>query len=181
MLPVSARFLPSWGRLWHVYRDGFISSVWLSYQDENFNNSRNQQNRMDGLNGLAHSLVHYDVIKWKHFPRHWAFVWGIHRSPVNSPHKGQWRGVLMFSLMCAWINSWVNNREAGDLRRHRALWRHCNGENRLNTIFARNSQHVNGVSTADTNTCHINWKWPAANFIYCRNGCTIPWWNKLCR
>ena len=31
-----------------------------------------------------------------------------------------WRGVLMFSLICAWINSWVNNREAGDLRRHRA-------------------------------------------------------------
>ena len=32
--------------------------------------------------------------------------------------KGQWRGALMFSLICAWINSWVNNREAGDLRRH---------------------------------------------------------------
>ena len=43
--------------------------------------------------------------------------------PVNSPHKGQWRGVLMFSLIYAWIdqriNGWVNNREAGDLRRHR--------------------------------------------------------------
>ena len=39
--------------------------------------------------------------------------------PVNSPHKGQWRGALMFSLICAWISDWVNNREAGDLRRHR--------------------------------------------------------------
>ena len=38
----------------------------------------------------------------------------------NSPHKGQWRGVLMFSLICAWTNGWVNNRNAGDLRRHRA-------------------------------------------------------------
>ena len=38
---------------------------------------------------------------------------------VNSPHKGQWRGALMFSLICAWINDWVNNREAGDLRHHR--------------------------------------------------------------
>ena len=38
--------------------------------------------------------------------------------PVNSPHKGQWRGALMFSLICAWINDWVNNRQAGDLRRH---------------------------------------------------------------
>ena len=64
-------------------------------------------------------LTHYDVIKWKHFPRYWPFVQGIHRSPVNSPHKGQWRGTLMFSLIYAWINGWVNNREAGDLRRHR--------------------------------------------------------------
>ena len=64
--------------------------------------------------------AHDDVIKWKHFPRYWPFVWGIHRSPVNSPHKGQWHGALMFSLICAWINSWVNNREAGDLGRHRA-------------------------------------------------------------
>ena len=63
--------------------------------------------------------VHDDVMKWKHFPRFWPFVRGIHRSPVNSHHKGQWRGALMCSLICAWINAWVNNREAGDLRRHR--------------------------------------------------------------
>ena len=65
-------------------------------------------------------LSHHDVIKWKHFPCNWTFERGIHRSPVNSPHKGQWRGALMFSLICAWINAWVNNREAGDLRRNRA-------------------------------------------------------------
>ena len=63
--------------------------------------------------------LHDDVIKWKHFPRYWPFVRGIPRSPVNSPHKGQWRGALMFSLICARINDWVNNREAGDLRRYR--------------------------------------------------------------
>ena len=63
---------------------------------------------------------HDDVIKWKHFPRYWPYVRGIHRSPVNSPHKGQWRRALMFSLICAWINGWVNNRDAGDLRRYRA-------------------------------------------------------------
>ena len=63
--------------------------------------------------------AHDDVIKWKHFPRYWPFVRGIHRPPVNSPHKGQWRGALMFSLICVWINVWVNNREAGDLRRYR--------------------------------------------------------------
>ena len=60
---------------------------------------------------------HDDVIKWKHFPRNWPFVREIHRSPVNFPHKGQWRGALMFSLIYVWINDWVNNREAGDLRR----------------------------------------------------------------
>ena len=63
---------------------------------------------------------HDDVIKWKHFPRYWLFVRGIHRSPVNSLHKGQWRGALMFSLICVWINGCGNNREAGDLRRYRA-------------------------------------------------------------
>ena len=57
--------------------------------------------------------THDDVIKWKHFPRNWPFVRGIHRSPVNSPHKGQWRGALMFSLICVWVYHWVNNREAG--------------------------------------------------------------------
>ena len=62
--------------------------------------------------------IHDDVIKWKHFPCYWPFVRGIHRSPVNSPHKGQWRGALVFSLICVWINGWVNNGEAADLRRY---------------------------------------------------------------
>ena len=35
----------------------------------------------------------------------------------ESPHKGLWRGALMFPLICIRINGWVNNREAGDLRR----------------------------------------------------------------
>ena len=58
---------------------------------------------------------HDGVIKWKHFPRYWPFV-----SPVNFPHKWQWRETLILSLICAWINGWVNNHAAGDLRRHRA-------------------------------------------------------------
>ena len=61
---------------------------------------------------------HDDVIKCKHFPRYWPFVRGIYRSPVNSPHRGQLNGALMFYLICAGINDWVNNHEAGDLRRH---------------------------------------------------------------
>ena len=64
--------------------------------------------------------THDDVIKWKYFSLYWPFVRGIHRSPVNFPHKGQCRGALMFSLICAWTNGWVNTRVAGDLRRNRA-------------------------------------------------------------
>ena len=70
--------------------------------------------------GRGTGWPHDDVIKWKYFPRNWPFVRGIHRSPVNSPHKGQWRGALMFSLICVWINDWVNNHEAGGLERYRA-------------------------------------------------------------
>ena len=63
-------------------------------------------------------VFHNDIIKWKHFPRYLLFVRGIHRSLVNFPHNGQWCRALMFSLICAWIKCWVNNREAWDLRRY---------------------------------------------------------------
>ena len=60
---------------------------------------------------------------WRHqieniFPALLALLRGIHRSPVNSPHKGHWHEALIFSLICAWINAWVNNLEAGDFGRH---------------------------------------------------------------
>ena len=79
---------------------------------------------------IRNSKAYYDdVIKWKHFPRYWSFVGGIHRSPVNSPHKGQWCGPLMFSFIYAQINGRANNSKASDLIRHRAhydvsLWHH---------------------------------------------------------
>ena len=47
----------------------------------------------DGLNSFVDFKIydtyfgHDDVIKWKHSPRYWPFVRGIHRSPANSPHK----------------------------------------------------------------------------------------------
>ena len=53
--------------------------------------------------------LHDDVIKCTYFQRKLPFMRGI----------GQWCGALMLSLICAWINDWVNNRRAGDLRRHR--------------------------------------------------------------
>ena len=56
--------------------------------------------------------IHNDIIKCKHFPHYCPIVRGIHRSPVNSPDKGQWRRALMFSLICTWTNGW----DTGDLR-----------------------------------------------------------------
>ena len=57
---------------------------------------------------------------WRHqmetFSALLALCAGNSPVPVNSPHKGQWRGALMFALICIWRNDWVNNREAGDLR-----------------------------------------------------------------
>ena len=50
----------------------------------------------------------------KQFPRYWYFVRGIHRSQRPVTHS------FDVSLICASINGPVNNREAGDLRRHRA-------------------------------------------------------------
>ena len=69
------------------------------------------------------SCSHFILPWWRHqmetFSALLALCAGNSLVPVNSPHKGQWRGALMLSLICAWINDWVNNREAGDLRRHR--------------------------------------------------------------
>ena len=61
-------------------------------------------------------------IKWEDFPRCLPCVRRIHRSPVDSPHKGQRLGALIFPLICAWTNGWASNRGAGDLRRHRARY-----------------------------------------------------------
>ena len=75
--------------------------------------------------GIVSMYVHFKhehVIKWRHFPCYWPFVQGIHRWPVNSPRKGQWRGALMFSLICTETNVWASNRGAGDLRRHRVRY-----------------------------------------------------------
>ena len=62
------------------------------------------------LSALLQMMEHHDdVNKWKHFPRYWPFVRGIHRSPVNSPHKGQWR---------EWWGWWFET-PSGPLWRHR--------------------------------------------------------------
>ena len=96
--------------------------------------------------------LHDDVIKWKHFPRNWPFVRGIHRSRWIPRKKGQWRGDLMIYLICVWINYWVNNREAGDLRRYRCHYdvnvkrmRHVTGRQCFETILKGENKQRNLV------------------------------------
>ena len=82
---------------------------------------------VDTLTLCVGKTAHDDVIKWKLFPRYWPFVREIHRSPVNSPHKGQWRGALMCSLICA-LNIRLSKQSWGWWFEtlSRSLWRHCN-------------------------------------------------------
>ena len=63
----------------------------------------------------------------KHFPRYWPFVRGIHRSPANSLHKGQWGGPLMFSFNLR-LNKQLSKQSLGWWveTSSRPLWRHCN-------------------------------------------------------
>ena len=72
--------------------------------------------------------VHNDVIKWKYFPRYWHFVWAIHRSPVNSPHKGQWHGASILFLFDLRLNKWFSKQSSRCWFEtpSRSLWRHCN-------------------------------------------------------
>ena len=90
--------------LHYVSKGGFWSVSWTTFLQ--------LQNRYLILSWWRHQM--------EPFPRYWPFVRGIHRSPVNSPHEGRWYGALMFSLIWVWTNGWLNNRDAGDLRRHHA-------------------------------------------------------------
>ena len=107
-----------------------------------------------------------DVIKWKHFPRYWPFVRGIHRWPVNSPHKVQWRGALMFSLIFA-----LNKRLSKQSRSwwfeppSCSLWRHCNGY-RWWWVTSTNQPWRTGVLEIDKyrSTTKHNKAWTVATF-----------------
>ena len=103
-------------------------------------------------------MHHENIIKWELFPRCRPFVRGIHRSPVNSPDRGQWRGALMFSLMYAWFNVWVNNGDAGGLRR----LRDHNDVTVMIEIYFACFQNLELVPLNDT----IEWRCSAVHFLY---------------
>ena len=72
------------------------------------------------------SLKNKIIYIWKYFPRYWPFVRGIHRSPVNSPHKGQRRGALMFFFYLL-LNKRLSKQSRGWWFETPScpLWRHC--------------------------------------------------------
>ena len=96
-------------------------------------------------------------------------------SPVNSPHKDQWRGALMFSLIYAWINDWVNNGKAGDLRRYPAHYDVTVMDNASRTsiedastyIFCKQYSYLNCRPPCVFRIQSVKWN----NTVKCR----LPW------
>ena len=73
---------------------------------------------MTATESYCHLII---IISWhgcKHFPNDWPFARGIHRSPVDSPHKGPVTISLMLSLMLTWTRCWTNSQVAIDFRCH---------------------------------------------------------------
>ena len=98
--------------------------------------------------------LHDDVIKWKHFPRYWPFVWGIHRSPVNSPHKRPvTRSFDVFFDMR--LNKRLSKQSWGWWFETplRSWWRYCNVRE---TMFAL---HVSWRMVSSKPSNHLNQRW----------------------
>ena len=85
--------------------------------------------------------------------------------PVNSPHNGQWRGVLMLSLICVWINDWVNNGEAGDLRRHLGHY-DVNVMHLTIPLVVQGLIKISKSAYSNWTSSAIKWKCLACNMIY---------------
>ena len=104
---IISEFVPLYRQVYSSYVDPIASEI----------TSKNISNIDDYKPTIRHTW-------WRHqmetFSALLAICAGNSPVPVTSPHKGQWRGALMFTLICARINGWVNNRETGDLRRFRA-------------------------------------------------------------
>ena len=93
---------------------------------------------------LCFCLVTMITSSWKHFPRYWPFCAGIHRSQVNSPHKGEWRGALIFDL-CLKKRLSKQSRRRGVETPSRSLWRHC-GDTKRQRLTRYTKQTENSFS-----------------------------------
>ena len=103
-------YLALTGELWDVFRE-FYQEKWPRYIES----------------ALCYQLISISVQTpqwWRHqmetFSALLALCEGNPPVTVVSPHKSQWRGALMFSLI--WTNVWANNPDAGDLRGRRSYY-----------------------------------------------------------
>ena len=131
--------------------------------------------RSNNLQDLSHPLIatflYYMMTSSNEtFPRYWPFVRGIHRSPVNSPHKGQWCGALVFLSAPE-----SKLGKAVDLERYRAhynvtvmrfaiAWTHGRIFNWwfIHVYWEETLQTWNNKGTSSDNTRQINsvdWMW----------------------
>ena len=112
-------------------------------------------------------VKHDDVIKWKHFPRYWPFVRGMHQSPVNSPHKGQWRWGWWFETPSC------------------PLWRHCNDMGRF-TVYPKKYAHgfcfavlCCGYTLTDFPYPSGLLHWHCGNLTIAPVPAKQPWWIRI--
>ena len=124
------------------YTDASDGHIWCFFLDIGMvDNGRKSNNNLSHYNDPFWSNRHDTGIKtirsfcflisglnttpwWRHQMKTVSTLLAIcaGNSPVTLefPTQNQWRGALMFPLICVWINGWVNNGESGDLRRHGA-------------------------------------------------------------
>ena len=118
---------PLSSQCWPISKDQWVSSgpeklIYILIGPTSMMNKRVIAKDLRYIAGLKRSC--FRLSWWSHQMETFSALLALcaDNSPDSgeSPHKDQWRVALMLSLICAWITSWVNNREAGDLRRHRA-------------------------------------------------------------
>ena len=89
----------------------------LSHYSHQTNCVRHNQDDLDNRVSLEQGWTQHENASNGNISRVTGPLWW---ESVEYLHKGKWRGILMFSLTCAKTNDWTNNRDASDLRCHRA-------------------------------------------------------------
>ena len=117
------------------------------------------------------------------FPRYWPFVWGIHWSPVNSPHKGQWRGALSFFFELR-LNKHLSNqsrRRWFETPSH-SLWRHRNYSHIRLSYFIKMPSDAEVDEESVERWKQTRWQqspiWNQLSSQYTPNSNWLPTWAK---
>ena len=116
---------------------------------------------------LQMSWHHDDVIKWKHFPRYWPFVRGIHREPVNSPHKASDAELSCF--LWSTPNKPLSKQSWGWWFEtlSRPLWRHCNDTANLYLVITVSVDHPSLNDARPSTDTASDYQFRHGFFIFC--------------